>query len=113
MSDEMGAVAEDLGDVGGVDLKVLPLGWRATAEASAVEQQESVALGQGSLFSPVLCAPAEAAVHHHDRFAGAPGDRVEVAHRTVASRAARLVARSRPIGGAISGSRLGRARQWT
>src|SRR4029453_5305712 len=82
MTDEMGAVAHQLGDVVGVTQEVVAVGSGTLAIAPPVEHHEAKALvGERPLGFPFFGTRCERAVHEHHGRAGAPRLDEEVAHR--------------------------------
>ena len=80
MPDEMGAVAQQLDDVVGIDEEVFPGCERALTVPAPIEHREAKSLlGQRALGLPFLGPGRQRAVHEHDRLTGAPHFDVQIA----------------------------------
>src|SRR6266508_5688404 len=72
MPDEMGSVSEELRNVVGIALEVDAAVRGTLSKPAAIHEQQTVRVGERSLFLPRRLAPAEASVHEHGRLAFSP-----------------------------------------
>jgi len=63
MSDEVGTIAQRLGNVARIDFEVFSIGWRAFTKSAAIQDAQCPAIGQRVLSPPCRCAARDAPVH--------------------------------------------------
>ena len=63
MGDEVRTVTQCLGNVASIDFEVLTIGWRALAEAAAIQNEDCAAIGQWVLRLPCRCPAGDAPVY--------------------------------------------------
>src|SRR3990170_1551201 len=81
VADQVGAVAEQFGDIVRVAVEVLAAGRWAVAVSAPVDEEQAVAVGERPLRGPGQTAPREAAVDEEHGLPVAPRRDVQLAHR--------------------------------
>src|SRR5206468_12747803 len=101
---EVGPLADQLGDVMGIDIKVSSAGGSARAVAAAVGEYQRAGVGEGTWRATGERSPGQAAVDADDAVAVAPYDDVERTGRSSARRAERPRHRAWWLGHRVSQS---------